>query len=304
MMAVKVVESGMWGRGDSSKALPAECQPELSAPLLLVLLILHVPNPPIGVIPIESSTSSSPPSIYSQPDHPLSHHPRTPLILSVIRLSNKSGTRTRSSSPEKLGGCLGASGLLLKGNAASWQLSISNALVPLIEPLSIQNLVGEASTSGVPVIATTTALSTTFIQASTVPPVLVVDYEDSGIGPSTKVSSPSKIAFEKEELETKLEHTTATDDVPPSSSRRPPLRARMGSSPNCTLKPSNSFEWRKTIFKMVTSIRIRHVKAPNPSRLSKTWKSHKQPKTSLIPLKPDRAHICTISGAIRETCNN
>ncbi|GKF45626.1 hypothetical protein Tco_0135428 [Tanacetum coccineum] len=54
----------------------------------------------------------------------------------------------------------------LKGNDASWQLSISDALVPFIEPLSTENLVGEASTSGVPVTATTTALSTTFIQAS------------------------------------------------------------------------------------------------------------------------------------------
>ncbi|GJT82775.1 hypothetical protein Tco_1057117 [Tanacetum coccineum] len=32
------------------------------------------------------------------------------------------------------------------------------------------------------------------------------------------------------------------DDVPSSLSRRPPFRARMGSSPNCTLEPSNSFE--------------------------------------------------------------
>ncbi|GKD34284.1 hypothetical protein Tco_1249793 [Tanacetum coccineum] len=74
----------------------------------------------------------------------------------------------------------------LKGNAASKRLSISDALVPLIEPLSVENLVGEASTSGVPVTTTTTALSTTFIQASTVPPVSVVDHEASGAGPSTK----------------------------------------------------------------------------------------------------------------------
>ncbi|GKC14135.1 hypothetical protein Tco_1010917, partial [Tanacetum coccineum] len=44
----------------------------------------------------------------------------------------------------------------------------------------------------------------------------------------------------------------------------PPLRAQMGSSPKCTLKPSNSFEWRKTIFEMVTSMGIRHAKAPTP----------------------------------------
>ncbi|GJS79410.1 hypothetical protein Tco_0729291 [Tanacetum coccineum] len=75
----------------------------------------------------------------------------------------------------------------------------------------------------------------------------------------------------------------------------------MGSSPNCTLKPSNSFEWRKIVFEMVTSMGIRLAKAPNPSRLSKTWQSLKHPKNSSIPSKPDRAHICTISGAIQMT---
>ncbi|GKC27232.1 retrotransposon-related protein [Tanacetum coccineum] len=40
---------------------------------------------------------------------------------------------------------------------------------------------------------------------------------------------------------------------------------------------------------------IRHTKAPNPSRLSKTWQSLKHPKNSLIPLKHDHAHICTIT---------
>nr|GEU55628.1 appr-1-p processing [Tanacetum cinerariifolium] len=85
-----------------------------------------------------------------------------------------------------------------------------DALVPLIEPLSAENLVGEASTSGVPVTATTTSLSTTFIQASTVPPVPVTDHEVSSAGSSTKVPYPSKIVFENEELETTSEHTTAS----------------------------------------------------------------------------------------------
>ncbi|GKA62296.1 hypothetical protein Tco_0761815 [Tanacetum coccineum] len=98
----------------------------------------------------------------------------------------------------------------LVGNAASRQLSISDALVPLIEPLSAENLVGEASTFGVPVTATTTALSTTFIQASTIPSVPVTDHEVLGVGPSTEVPSPSKIVFEKEELETTPEHTTTS----------------------------------------------------------------------------------------------
>nr|GEW11106.1 hypothetical protein [Tanacetum cinerariifolium] len=42
-----------------------------------------------------------------------------------------------------------------------------------------------------------------------------------------------------------------------------PLRARMGSFPNRTLKPSHSFEWRKTVFEMVTCMGIRYAKAPN-----------------------------------------
>nr|GEU68651.1 hypothetical protein [Tanacetum cinerariifolium] len=98
----------------------------------------------------------------------------------------------------------------LGGNVASRQLSISDALVPLIEPLSAENLVGEASTSEVPVMTTTTALSTTFIQANTVPSVVVTDHEVSGAGPSTEVPPPFKIMFEKEELETMPEHTTTS----------------------------------------------------------------------------------------------
>ncbi|GKA44448.1 putative reverse transcriptase domain-containing protein, partial [Tanacetum coccineum] len=61
-------------------------------------------------------------------------------------------------------------------------------------------------TFGVPATATTTALSTTFIQASTVPSVPVTDHEGLDVGPSTKVSSPSEIVFEKETLETTPEH--------------------------------------------------------------------------------------------------
>ncbi|GKA23903.1 hypothetical protein Tco_0709936 [Tanacetum coccineum] len=83
----------------------------------------------------------------------------------------------------------------LKRNDASQQLSIFDALVPLIEPLSAKNLVGEASTSGVSATATTTVLSTTFIQASTVPLVPTTDHEVSDVGSSTKVSSPPAVVF-------------------------------------------------------------------------------------------------------------
>ncbi|GJW76755.1 hypothetical protein Tco_0138437 [Tanacetum coccineum] len=96
-----------------------------------------------------------------------------------------------------------------QANAASRQLSISDTLVPLVESLSAENLVGEASTSGVPVTATTTALSTTFVQDSTIPLVSVVNHEASGAGSSTVVPPSSEIVFEKE-LETTPEHTMAS----------------------------------------------------------------------------------------------
>ncbi|GJV17540.1 hypothetical protein Tco_1362863 [Tanacetum coccineum] len=80
-------------------------------------------------------------------------------------------------------------------DVAARRLSLSDAMIPLIEPLSAENLIGEASTSGVPATATTTALSTTFIHTSSVPPVSVADYEVLDVGPSTKVPSPPAIVF-------------------------------------------------------------------------------------------------------------
>ncbi|GJY70463.1 gypsy type transposase [Tanacetum coccineum] len=60
----------------------------------------------------------------------------------------------------------------LKEDVAACRLSLTDAIVPLLEPLYVRSLTGEASTSIVPATAMTNALSTTFIQASTVPPVL------------------------------------------------------------------------------------------------------------------------------------
>ncbi|GJV55505.1 hypothetical protein Tco_1456510 [Tanacetum coccineum] len=61
-------------------------------------------------------------------------------------------------------------------------------------------IVGEASTSGVPaVVAATTALSTTFVLASSIPPMPVSAYD---VEPYVEVPSYSIIVFEKEELET------------------------------------------------------------------------------------------------------
>ncbi|GKB26158.1 hypothetical protein Tco_0865559 [Tanacetum coccineum] len=94
----------------------------------------------------------------------------------------------------------------IRGDATSQRLSISDAMVPLIEPLSAKNLVGEASTSGVPTaVAATTAL-TTFVQASSVPPIPVSDYEVADTEAQAEASSSPKIIFEQENLETSPEN--------------------------------------------------------------------------------------------------
>nr|GEV42942.1 hypothetical protein [Tanacetum cinerariifolium] len=93
-------------------------------------------------------------------------------------------------------------GLLhLDGDAASQRLSISDAMIPLIEPLTVENLVGEASTTGVLlVVAATTALSTTFVQASSVLPIPLSDYKAMDTEPQAEASSSPKIIFEQETL--------------------------------------------------------------------------------------------------------
>ncbi|GJY65010.1 hypothetical protein Tco_0466470 [Tanacetum coccineum] len=98
-------------------------------------------------------------------------------------------------------------------NANQLQPSPEKLMLPIYRPedqvpLFAENLVGEASTYGVPTTATTTALSTTFTQTSSVPLILVADYEVSGAEPPTKVPSPPKIVFEKDELKTTPEHAT------------------------------------------------------------------------------------------------
>ncbi|GJR89967.1 hypothetical protein Tco_0213978 [Tanacetum coccineum] len=82
--------------------------------------------------------------------------------------------------------------LIIRRDVTALRLSLSEAMVPLIEPLSIENLVSEASTLGVPVaVSTTTSLSTTFVETSSVPPI-----------PQTEAPPSSSIVFEKEELDT------------------------------------------------------------------------------------------------------
>ncbi|GJZ84526.1 hypothetical protein Tco_0649865 [Tanacetum coccineum] len=79
------------------------------------------------------------------------------------------------------------------------RLSLFDAMVPFIEPLSSENLLGEASTFGVPItVDVVTTLSTTFAQyvSVLVPLLLVADYGVVHAGPH--VEDPSS---GKEELE-------------------------------------------------------------------------------------------------------
>ncbi|GJT39232.1 hypothetical protein Tco_0939097 [Tanacetum coccineum] len=80
-------------------------------------------------------------------------------------------------------------------------------MVPLIEPLSAKNLVGEANTSGVPAaVVATSALSTTFVQANSTSPVPSSDYEVVDMDHQAGASSSPKIIFEQETLESSPEH--------------------------------------------------------------------------------------------------
>nr|GEZ37653.1 hypothetical protein [Tanacetum cinerariifolium] len=85
----------------------------------------------------------------------------------------------------------------IRGDVAARRLSLTDSMVPLIEPLSVKSLTGEANSYRISAMAVTIALSTTLAQASTVP-----------LAPSTEVP-PSKIVFEQEELDTTLEHSSA-----------------------------------------------------------------------------------------------
>ncbi|GKD04985.1 hypothetical protein Tco_1179959 [Tanacetum coccineum] len=62
-------------------------------------------------------------------------------------------------------------------------LALLGVLTPLSEPLSVSSLMDEASTSGVVPTASvvTTALSTTFASASSIPPISTDDYEIAGV---------------------------------------------------------------------------------------------------------------------------
>ncbi|GJV19179.1 hypothetical protein Tco_1368199 [Tanacetum coccineum] len=70
----------------------------------------------------------------------------------------------------------------IRENVTAKRSALIGVWTPLVDPLSVEKLVGEAGTSNsVPAtVATTTALSTTFASASSVPPITIEDYEIVG----------------------------------------------------------------------------------------------------------------------------
>nr|GEW12939.1 ribonuclease H-like domain, reverse transcriptase, RNA-dependent DNA polymerase [Tanacetum cinerariifolium] len=99
--------------------------------------------------------------------------------------------------------------LELKEGSLSHRLSNSNEMGALVDPLSFENLIGEVSTSGVPATAAATtalSISVTDVNVSSIPPILVANYDVLDAGIQDEVPHSSKIMFEKENLETIPEH--------------------------------------------------------------------------------------------------
>nr|GEW13672.1 hypothetical protein [Tanacetum cinerariifolium] len=104
----------------------------------------------------------------------------------------------------------------IRENVAVQRSTLIDVWVPLVDLLSAKSLIGESSTSGsVPtIVVTTAAMSTTFAAASSVPPIIIEDYEIAGTdGPKDgqgngkgNIASFPTVKFEKEELDTTLEH--------------------------------------------------------------------------------------------------
>nr|GEZ64378.1 putative transposase (putative), gypsy type [Tanacetum cinerariifolium] len=107
----------------------------------------------------------------------------------------------------------------LKKGSLSGRSSISDAADVLVDMLSSENLIGEASTSGVPTtVVATTALfvSITTTLVSSIPPISMADYEALDAEPQPETSYSSKVVFENKTLETTPEHPTTNSSYGPS----------------------------------------------------------------------------------------
>nr|GEZ59504.1 hypothetical protein [Tanacetum cinerariifolium] len=102
----------------------------------------------------------------------------------------------------------------IRENVAVQRSALIDVWVPLVDPLSAENLIGAASTFGsvLATIVTKTTLSTTFASTSCVPPITTDDYEivsvdgqeDAQGNVQGNVASFPTVEFEKEELDTTL----------------------------------------------------------------------------------------------------
>ncbi|GJX92162.1 hypothetical protein Tco_0345488 [Tanacetum coccineum] len=102
----------------------------------------------------------------------------------------------------------------IRQNIAEHRSALAGVFAPLAEPFSVQSLTGAVNTSDAApsAAATTTALSTTFASAITIPPVSVDDYvvadvvNEENVQPNVEYkgegSAAAAINFEKEELDT------------------------------------------------------------------------------------------------------
>ncbi|GKA54936.1 hypothetical protein Tco_0753885 [Tanacetum coccineum] len=90
---------------------------------------------------------------------------------------------------------------LRTGEITKKHLSLTDAMIPLVEPLSSKSLIGKASTSAIPATAEPiTTLSITFASSGVVPPFSISDYQVSDAEPHDK--DPHTIIFEEEEVDT------------------------------------------------------------------------------------------------------
>ncbi|GKG47986.1 hypothetical protein Tco_0509871, partial [Tanacetum coccineum] len=102
----------------------------------------------------------------------------------------------------------------IRQNITEQRSALAGVFAPLVEPFSIQSLTGAINTSDATPspAATTTALSTTFASAITIPPVSVDDYviadvvNEENVQPNVEYKGMGSVAadinFEKEELNT------------------------------------------------------------------------------------------------------
>nr|GEY51057.1 hypothetical protein [Tanacetum cinerariifolium] len=92
----------------------------------------------------------------------------------------------------------------VKGEIMGKRLSLTDVMIPFVEPLSSKSLIGKASTSAISAtVGPITTLSKTFASFCIVPTLSVYDYQVLDTEPHDE--DPPAVTFEEEELDTTLE---------------------------------------------------------------------------------------------------